>query len=135
MIEKKTNKQVEEKQVKQAKTDKKKGRQKAEPSGRRLFRVIFRGREVYGTAEQFHAKVVAPDFASALSRACKALNLDQSKVDSAAVTLIAEDTELGDGKVFDLARRSRGFGERGGWVFRDALPAKESKGPRDTEWL
>jgi hypothetical protein len=102
---------------------------------RRLFRVIFRGKEIYGTAEQFHAKVVAHDFAEALSRACEALNLDATKVDSAAVTLIAEDTELADGKVFDLARRSRGFGERGGWVFRDALPAKESRGPRDTEWL
>lgn len=102
---------------------------------RRLFRVIFRGKEIYGTAEQFHAKVVAYDFAEALSRACEALNLDVTKVDSAAVTLIADETELADGKVFDLARRSRGFGERGGWVFRDALPAKESHGPRDTEWL
>lgn len=111
------------------------GEQSTRADERRLFRVIFRGREVYGTAEQYHAKVVAPDFAAALSRACAALGLDQMKVDSAAVTLIADATELADGKVFDLARRSRGFGERGGWVFRDALPAKESKGPRDTEWL
>ena len=124
MTEKKTKKAGQKQDEKQSGT-----------AGRRLFRVIFRGREVYGTAEQFHAKVVAPDFASALARACQALNLDQTKVDSAAVTLIAEDTELTEGKVFDLARRSRGFGERGGWVFRDALPAKESKGPRDTEWL
>ncbi len=115
--------------------EKKKSVRESEVNARRLFRVIFRGREVYGTAEQFHAKVVAPDFASALSRACEAMNLDQTKVDSAAVTLIAESTELTDGKVFDLARRSRGFGERGGWVFREALPAKEAEGPRDTEWL
>jgi hypothetical protein len=100
-----------------------------------LFRVIFRGHEYLGTAEQFHAKVVAPDCASALSRACEALNLEPAKLDAAAVSLIAEDTELADGKVFDLARRSRGFGERGGWIFRHALPAKEATGPRKTEVL
>ena len=101
----------------------------------RLFRVIFRGHDVLGTAEQYHAKVVAPDFASALSRVCEALALDPARLDGAAVTLIAEETELRDGKVFDLARRSRGFGERGGWTFRDALPAKEATGPRKTEVL
>jgi hypothetical protein len=102
---------------------------------RRLFRVIFRAHEYLGTAEQFHAKVVAPDFATALSRACAALALDAAKLDGAAVTLIAEDTAMTDGKVFDLARRSRGFGERGGWVFRDALPDKLPTGPRKTEVL
>lgn len=102
---------------------------------RRLFRVIFRGREYLGTAEQYHAKVVAPDFASALDRACKALSLDPSRLEGAAVTLIRDETELSDGKVFDLARRSRGFGERGAWTFRDVLPAKEPSGPRETEAL
>ena len=38
-----------------------------------------------------------------------------------------------DGKVFDFARRSRGFGERGGWHFKDILPQKLSTGPRKTE--
>jgi hypothetical protein len=106
-------------------------RGKEEP--RRLYRVIFRAREYLGTAEQFHAKVVAPDFATALNRACTGLQLDPATLDGAAVTLIAESTELADGKVFDLARRSRGFGERGGWTLRDALPAKEPTGPRKTE--
>lgn len=106
---------------------------KGEERPRRLYRVIFRGREYLGTAEQFHAKVVAPDFAVALTRACSALELDPTTLDCAAVSLIAENTELADGKVFDLARRSRGFGERGGWTLRDALPAKEPTGPRKTE--
>jgi hypothetical protein len=102
---------------------------------RNLFRVIFRGREYLGTAEQFHAKVVAPDFATALSRACHAMQLDPSKLEAAAVTLMKEDTELADGKVFDFARRSRGFGERGGWVFKDVLPQKQATGPRKTGLL
>ncbi len=102
---------------------------------RKLFRVIFRGSEYLGAAEQFHAKVVAPDFATALKRACDALGLDLTKVDGAAVTLIADNTELADGKVFDFARRSRAFGERGGWVFKDILPRKEATGPRKTEVL
>ncbi len=103
---------------------------------RRLFRVMLRGHEYLGTGEQFHAKVVAPDFATALDRVTEALGLDPAKLDGAAVTLIAEDTELAEGKVlFDLARRSRGFGERGGWIFREALPAKQSSGPRTTEVL
>jgi hypothetical protein len=46
-----------------------------------------------------------------------------------------EETELEDGKVFDFARRSRGFGERGGWTFRDVLPLKMPTGPRKTEAL
>lgn len=106
---------------------------KAKEQARRLYRVIFRGREYLGTAEQYHAKVVAPDFATALNRACSALHLDPAMLEGAAVTLIAETTELADGKVFDLARRSRGFGERGGWTLRDALPAREPTGPRKTE--
>ncbi len=114
---------------------KKTRRRKEQAVTRKLFRVIFRGHEFRGTAEQFHAKVVASDFATALSRACQALGLDPNRLDGAAVTLIADETELADGKVFDLARRSRGFGERGGWVFRDALPAKEGGGPRSTEML
>jgi hypothetical protein len=114
-------------------TGKQEGKREQTPC--RLFRVIFRGREYLGTGEQFHAKVVAPDFVTALERACEALNLDATKIDGAAITLIADHTELAEGKVFDLARRSRGFGERGGWTFRDALPAKESTGPRKTPVL
>ncbi len=112
-----------------------KGQSERSAKPRRLFRVIFRGREYLGTAEQFHAKVVAPDFTTALQRACEALGLDAAKIDAAAVSLIADDTELADGKVFDLARRSRAFGERGGWIFRDVLPAKEPSGPRKTPVL
>jgi hypothetical protein len=111
---------------------KKKGESQAR---RRLFRVIFRGREYLGTAEQFHAKVVAPDFATALSRACDAMQLDPFKLEAAAVTLMRDDTELADGKVFDFARRSRGFGERGGWIFKDVLPQKQPTGPRKTGLL
>ena len=108
---------------------------KSEPEQekRKLFRVIFRGHEYLGTAEQFHAKVVAHDFATALKRACDTMGLDPEKIDGAAITLISADTELADGKVFDFARRSRGFGERGGWVFWDVRPRKEPTGPRDTE--
>ncbi|NIR42411.1 MAG: hypothetical protein GWN99_13550 [Gemmatimonadetes bacterium] len=112
-----------------------KKRNKKNQKVRNLYRVILRGAEYLGTAEQFHAKVVAPDFAAALARACDALELDRAKLDSAAVTLIQEDTELADGKVFDFARRSRGFGERGGWTFKDVLPTKEPTGPRKTEVL
>jgi ATP phosphoribosyltransferase regulatory subunit HisZ len=100
---------------------------------RKLFRVIFRGREYLGTAEQFHAKVVAVDFATALKRACDAMELDPERIDAAAITLISAETELADGKVFDFARRSRGFGERGGWVCWDLRPRKESTGRRETE--
>jgi hypothetical protein len=108
---------------------------KGKKKSRKLFRVIFRCRECLGAAEQLHAKVVAPDFATALERACEALDLDASKIDGAAVTLISKETELADGKVFDFARRSRAFGERGGWVLRDALPGKEPTGPRKTGLL
>jgi len=102
---------------------------------RTLFRVIFRGREYMGTAEQFHAKVVAPDFATALSRACMALGLDPSRLEGAIVTTIKEETEMVDGKVFDFARRSRGFGERGGWIYKDVLPLRLPSGPRKTPLL
>ena len=105
---------------------------KKSETSRKLFRVIFRGREYLGTAEQFHAKVVAPDFVTALSRACEAMDLDPGRLDGAAVTLIADNTELTDGKVFDFATRSRGFGERSGWHFRNVLPQKEPTGPRET---
>lgn len=110
------------------------GKKKTEKK-RSLFRIIFRGKEYLGTAEQFHAKVVAPDFGSALTRACEAMDLEPTRLEGAVVTLIHEDTELADGKVFDFARRSRGFGERGGWTFRDILPKREATGPRKTEAL
>ncbi len=100
---------------------------------KKLFRVIFRGHEYLGTAEQFHAKVVAHDFATALKLACDAMGLDPEKIDGAAITLISANTELAEGKVFDFARRSRGFGERGGWVCWDLRLRKESEGPRKTE--
>jgi hypothetical protein len=107
-------------------------REKAGPK-RHLFRVIFRGKQYLGAAEQFHAKVVASDFATAVERVCAAMQLDPTKLEGVAVTLMKEDTELADGKVFDFARRSRGFGERGGWHFKDALPQKQPTGPRKTE--
>lgn len=119
------------------KTKQKKGtsQKTSAPAKRRLFRVIFRGHDYLGTGEQFHAKVVAPDLQSALIRVCKALGLDPAMLDSVAVTLVADETELVDGKVFDLARRSRGFGERGAWTFKDILPARLPGGPRKTELL
>ena len=102
-------------------------------SNRHLFRVIFRGKQYLGSAEQFHAKVVAPDFATAVERVCQTMKLDPTKLEGVAVTLMREDTELADGKVFDFARRSRGFGERGGWHYKDILPQKQPTGPRKTE--
>ncbi len=114
----------------------KKTKEKKRPTAqRRLFRVIFRGHDYLGTGEQYHAKVVASDLQSALTRVCKALGLDPSMLDSVAITLVADETELADGKVFDLARRSRGFGERGAWTFKDILPARIPGGPRTTELL
>ncbi len=108
---------------------------KKKNDSRRLFRVIFRGHEYLGTAEQYHAKVVAPDFATALKLACDAMQLDPGTIDSAAVTLISEETELADGKVFDFAKRSRAFGDRGAWICWDVLPRKEPSGPRRTSLL
>ena len=102
---------------------------------RRLFRVMFRGADYRGTAEQFHAKVVAPNFSVALIRACTAMNLDPETLNTAAVTLISDETELADGKVFDFAHRSRGFGERGGWICSGTLPGKQPSGPRKTDLL
>ncbi len=104
-------------------------------STRKLFRVIFRGQEYLGTAEQWHAKVVAADFVTAVTRALKALNLDATLLDGSAATLIADETELADGKVFDVARRSRAFGDRGGWTVRDDLPQRQAAGPRETPLL
>jgi hypothetical protein len=113
----------------------KKSKKKKKNDSRRLFRVIFRGHEYLGTAEQYHAKVVAPDFATAMKLACDAMSLDPKVIDGAAVTLISEDTELADGKVFDFAKRSRAFGDRGGWVCWNVLPRKEPTGPRRTSLL
>ena len=101
---------------------------------RKLFRVMIRGREYLGTAAQHHAKVVAPDFLTAIQYAIEALELDPAKLDGAAATLIRDVTALPLGRVFDMARRSRGFGERGGWL-RDVLPARRPDGPRKTEAL
>ena len=56
--------------------------------GRHLFRVIFRGKQYLGSAEQFHAKVVATDFATAVERACEAMQLDPTKLEGVAVTLM-----------------------------------------------
>jgi hypothetical protein len=101
---------------------------------RKLFRVMIRGREYLGTAEQHRAKVVAPDFLTAIRLAIEALKLDPARLDGAAATLIRDRTALAQGRVFDMARRSRGFGERGGWL-RDVLPARRPDGPRKTEAL
>ncbi len=104
-------------------------------STRKHFRVIFRGQEFLGTAEQWHAKVVAADLLTAVTRALEAMNLDAALLDGSAATLISDETELADGKVFDVARRSRAFGERGGWTLRDDLPERQSTGPRETPLL
>ncbi len=103
--------------------------------GRKLYRVIFRAQEYMGTAEQWHAKVVAPDFMSAVNRALGELEIDPDRLDGSAVTMIADSTELADGKVFDIARRARAFGERGAWIFREDLPDKKPEGPRKTPLL
>jgi hypothetical protein len=100
-----------------------------------LYRVIFRRKEYLGTAEQLHAKVVAFDFATAMKRACDALGLDPAALEGAVVTLIQEDTEIRDGKVFDFARRTRAFGERGGWTWKHILPRKDPTGPRKNPLL
>ncbi len=102
---------------------------------RKLYRVILRAREYLGTAEQWHAKVVASDFMAALLRALEDLEIEPAQLDGSAVTLIAESTELDDGKVFDVARRARAFGERGAWIFREDLPERSPKGPRQTPLL
>ena len=100
-----------------------------------LYRVIFRRKEYLGTAEQLHAKVVAFDFATAMKRACDALGLDPAHLEGAVVSLIQENTEMSDGKVFDFARRTRAFGERGGWTWKNILPRKDPTGPRKNPLL
>ena len=102
---------------------------------KKVYRVILRAQEYLGTAEQWHAKVVAPDFMSALQRCLKELEMDTDRLDGSAVTMVCESTELADGKVFDVARRARAFGERGAWIFRDEAPVKTDQGPRKTELL
>jgi hypothetical protein len=81
-----------------------------------LYRVMTRGPEHLGIAEEHHTKVVAPDSLTAVHLAIEALKLDPTRLDGVAVTLIREDTELAEGKVFDMSHRSRGFGERGAWM-------------------
>ena len=100
-----------------------------------LYRVIFRRKEYLGTAEQFHAKVAAHDFNTALQLACDALDLDPVSLEGAVVTLIHENTEIRDGKVFDFARRTRAFGERSGWTWKNLLPRKDPTGPRKNPLL
>lgn len=102
---------------------------------KKLFRVILRAQEYMGTAEQWHVKVVAPNFLSALQRALDELEIDATKLEGSAVTMAAESTELPEGKVFDVARRARAFGERGAWTFREDLPDRRPGGPRETELL
>ena len=63
------------------------------------------------------------------------LEIDPDRLDGSAVTMIADSTELADGKVFDVARRARAFGERGAWIFREDLPDKKPEGPRKTPLL
>ncbi|UCC74325.1 MAG: hypothetical protein JSV86_07140 [Gemmatimonadota bacterium] len=98
-------------------------KQEREQPGR-LYRVIIRGQEYLGTAAEHHAKVVAPDSLAAVHLTIEALKLDPARLDGVAVTLIREDSELAEGKVFDMSHRCRGFGERGGWM-PDAPPARK----------
>jgi hypothetical protein len=100
---------------------------------RRLFRIIFRGPEYLGTWDEWHAKVVAPDVLAAVRRGLEALELETEDLSGSAVTLIADETELPEGKVFELARRSRAFGQRGAWI--DEPPQRESDEPRKTPLL
>ncbi|UCF21181.1 MAG: hypothetical protein JSU87_07280 [Gemmatimonadota bacterium] len=82
----------------------------------RLYRVILRAQEYLGTSEEHHAKVVAPDALTAASLTIEALELDPADLAGVGVTLICEDSQQAKGRVFDKSHRSRGFGERGGWL-------------------
>lgn len=97
----------------------------------KLYRVFLKTSEYVGATEQWHAKVVASDLLGALEGTLERLSLDPEILENANVTLIGESTELPAGKVFDIARRSRAFGERGAWV---DLPEKSPE-PRETPLL
>jgi hypothetical protein len=100
---------------------------------RKLFRVIFRGPEFLGTWDEWHAKVVADDIHAAIDRALEHLQLDQVALHGALVTMIATETELPEGKVFEAARRSRAFGQRGAWI--DEPVERRPGEPRKTPLL
>ncbi len=70
-----------------------------------------------------------------MNRALEAMNLEAATLDGSAATVISDETELTDGSVFDVASRSRGFGERSGWTPRDDLPERQFTGLRETPLL
>lgn len=97
-------------------------KQKRERPGK-LYRVMIRGQEYLGTAEEYQANVVAPDSPAAVCLTIEALKLDPASVQGVVVTLMRENGELPEGEVFAVSHRYRGFGERGGWV-PDSPPAR-----------
>lgn len=99
----------------------------------RLFQVIFRGPEFLGTWDEWHAKVVADEMQTAIERALEHLELDQAELHGVLVTMIATGTELPEGKVFEAARRSRAFGQRGAWI--DEPVERKPGEPRKTPLL
>ena len=90
-------------------------RQKKERPGN-LYRVALRGQQCLGTAEEYHAKVVAADFLTAVRLTTEALRLDPACLEGVVVTLICTGSELQEGRVFDTGHRCRGYGDRGGWT-------------------
>ncbi len=105
-------------------------------STRKLFRMTFRGREPLGTSGQWQAKVVSDGPVAALDRALEALELQEAEIEGVHITLIAERTELPEGRVFDIARRSVAFGERGAWTLQEPVPERSpDEGPRKTPLL
>lgn len=106
---------------------------RTQESERRLFRVLFRGPEFLGTWDEWHAKVVAADIETAIERVIHHFELHEVDLHGAFVTMISERTELPEGKVFEAARRSRAFGQRGAWI--DEPVERKPGEPRKTPLL
>lgn len=100
----------------------------------KLFRVTFRGHDYLGAWDEWQAKIVAPDPLAAAHRMLQYVELSEEELTGVAVTLVAETTELPEGKILEPARRSRAFGQRGAWI-DEPQERKSEEEPRKTPLL
>ena len=100
----------------------------------KLFRVTFRGHDYLGAWDEWQAKVVARDLVAAVHRMLEYLEIPEQDLTGAAITVIADNTELPEGKVLEPARRSRAFGQRGAWI-EEPEERKPVESPRKTPLL
>jgi hypothetical protein len=107
---------------------------KKEKKPQKLFRVTFRGHDYLGAWDEWQAKVVARDLLTAVHSMLQFLDLPEEDLTGANVTLVAEETELPEGRILEPARRSRGFGQRGAWI-EEPPERKAQEEPRKTPLL